>query len=148
MTRPPWWWDQQERHISGVLADYRREIELKRCLGGFDDDALRWAEGELDRCHEELEAGELALLMVRFAGVVKHMAWARHPVRDKEAQRDKARRPRSSAKQRAMQVYRAADSPPPTCKAFMALLDQAGIDYQIATAERWFTEARKRHFPQ
>ena len=138
--------DHQEQ-----VRSLRHELGERRRQGGFDESCLWWADWYLDQADDllaepDFEQVHQGVFVAYLESAVRYLAWARHPVRDAEAQRQRARQPRSEDKQRALDLYRRHC--PGTCKDFMFLMDQAAIDYTLKQAERWFGDARKRIFPR
>lgn len=151
MSRPPWWdYDRACQSALRGLEHYRHEVDLRReVLDGYDHEALDVAAGLIQQCEKDLHAGDLGLLLTHYANLVKHLVWARHPVRDAEERRHHSRmaakpgQPRSKHKQQAIAHYLATDPRPESREAWERMLDEAGIPYPSDGVGKWYAEARK-----
>lgn len=147
-------WVKFERSSRRALADidgYRHEVAWRMAAGGYDTEALQLVETYCDKCTEALNQGDVAMLLVWHASLVKHLVWARNPVLKDEAIRDRQRalakpgESRSPGKELALRLYRESDPRPANRSDFERILTDAKITWTQAAAGKWFTEARKQY---
>lgn len=138
------------------IRDMRLEIGRRRMEGGWDDEALKWAEWYLEQAENlavtsDFERVHEAVFLSYLNSANRHLVWARHPVRDSEKQSWTGRQPRSAGKAAALAAYKAADPAPQTIAEFIHMLDGAGVAYASGDwgktynkVRAWFQEARGR----